>query len=123
MAWLIRYFKSFFPNLFARLTLWVGGIFSAIGPAFAALWLKLTTNLGKIVAGVLAIGGFLLAFMYGLNAIAKGVSVVLPSQYIQFAQMFIPDNTSLCISALVSAKLAQVIMVWKVRLAEFFMGA
>jgi hypothetical protein len=123
MGWIINFLRAFFPNLFSRASLWVGGLFTALAPAVTAQFVKLTSNLGKIVAGIAAIGLFMAAFTAVLYRIGNGLSAVLPGQFVQFGQMFIPDNTAICVSALVSAKLAQVIMVWKVRLAEFFMGA
>lgn len=90
------------------------GIGPILGSAFAAVVAWLTTVVTKKVAIAAAYTAFLLAgwvgFQTALYAIWVGVGFVMPASLVaplELVSYLLPDNTFVCINALVAAKIGR----------------
>lgn len=93
-------------NLIAGL---IGGIVSALG-----------ARLTKRVANMLLVAGALITLTAGLytamEALASAVTPALPPQFAAACGLFLPSNTTVCLSAILTAYLLRWVYDWKVKL-------
>ncbi len=118
MAWLIGFFKNFFVSIFAALSRFLIAFFSPLIVPLVSAFSKLTGRVWSALLLLATIGGFIFAFTTIINAAGAAIITSAPPAYVEFGRMFIPSNTSFCISTLLAAKFAQIILIWKVRIAE-----
>ncbi len=118
MAWLVGFFKLFFPRLFGWLGKFTVAFFSPLVVPVVAGITKLLSRKGEVLIMLGVVGGFVMGFTAALNAIGASIMRAAPGDFIVIGQMLLPGNTSMCISILVAAKAYQVLLIWKVRIAE-----
>lgn len=87
----------------------------ALSTLLSALFLKLLSFLLKFFTYKVAVGGAALiaftllmgSFVLAMNAIAYAIKSLLPPEYFAIASFYIPDNFSVFLSAVVTARLTQ----------------
>ncbi len=118
MSWLIGFFKTFFPRIFGWLSKFTVAFFSPLVVPVIAGLTKLLSRKGEVLIMLTVVGGFVMGFTTILNAIGATVMYLAPGDFVEIGRMLLPGNTSVCISILAAAKGYQVLLVWKVRIAE-----
>lgn len=88
--------------------IWLGNLFvglvSAVLSYVGAHLAKKTVFALAAVAAALSLTA---AFVFVIKGLLAGMSLVLPDWAVVGAAMFLPSNTALCISALISARVAR----------------
>lgn len=87
---------------------WLAGL---IGNLAALLGLSLAKKTIFLAAAIAASISITLAFAYSIKAMVLTVVVDLPA-WAATGAMFLPSNTGLCISLVISAKIARFIYDW-----------
>ena len=118
MSWIIGFFKTFFVGLFAGIGRFLVSFISPLIVPIVSAFSRLSGRLWSGLILLAAIGLFIGGFTVAINAAGAALILAAPPEYMEIGRMFLPSNTSLCISTLLAAKFAQIILIWKVRIAE-----
>lgn len=99
---------------------WLAGV---LGSAFGALFTFFATYITKrfaIVAAAIVIIAALTATLFAtLEALAAGLSLYLPPQYLVMVDHFLPDNAMACVTAYLTARIARWVYAWNIRLVQY----
>lgn len=94
----------------------IGGIFTAVFAYFAKF---LTKRVAVVLAAVALIVGATTAFIALITGLSNAISVTLPPYISLAVQLVVPENTSLCISTLITARLSRWAYEWNVRVIQY----
>lgn len=94
----------------------IGGLFTAVFAWFANF---LTKRFAVVAAVVAVIVGITTAFLVAINALAAGISVVVPTEVAIAAGLVIPSNASACMSAYFSALVLRWAYNWNVKVIQY----
>lgn len=118
MPFIIGFLSRFFVTFFSRLSAWVVGLVSTLAGPLAAAFLKLTSNLSKLLLGAAAIAAAIMLFSAAIDLVIKAISLAAPEDLLSIGRMIMPSNMSVCISLLVFLRIKSLILFWVVRLTE-----
>ncbi len=118
MPFIIGFLSRFFVTFFSRLSAWVVGLVSTLAGPLAAAFLKLTSNLSKLLLGAAAIAAAIMVFSAAVDLALKAISSAAPDDLLEIGRMILPSNMSVCISLLVFLRIKSLILFWVVRLTE-----
>lgn len=118
MPFIIGFLSRFFVTFFSRLSAWVVGLVSTLAGPLAAAFLKLTSNLSKLLLGAAAIAAAIMLFSAAIDLVIKAISLAAPEDLLSIGRMILPSNMSVCISLLVFLRIKSLILFWVVRLTE-----
>lgn len=82
----------------------LGGLFTTLASFFTA-WVSKKVAMAAAVVSVSF--GMFMAFVGAIWAIFQSVTLVTPSWMVGGIGLFLPDNTEVCLAALMTAKLAR----------------
>lgn len=94
----------------------IGGAFSSIFGWFLQFFTK---RLAIVGAAVTIIGTLTIALFAAIHALLAGVLVALPAEASAGISLFLPSNLSLCISAVVSARLLRYSYDWQIKIIQY----
>jgi len=123
MQFLIGFAASFFSRLFGWLGKFLVAFLSPLIVPIIKGFAKLFSNRAVYLVMFTTIGGFLLAFIGVMTALASSVASFVPAEYISVGRMFIPGNLTLCMAVVASAKFYQIILLWKIKVLETLTAA
>lgn len=118
MPFIIGFLSRFFVTFFSRLSAWVVGLASTLAGPLATAFLKLTSNLSKLLLGAAAIAAAIMVFSAAVDLALKAISSAAPDDLLEIGRMILPSNMSVCISLLVFLRIKSLILFWVVRLTE-----
>lgn len=118
MPFIIGFLSRFFVTFFSRLSAWVVGLVSTLAGPLAAAFLKLTSNLGRLLLGAAAIAAAIMVFSAAVDLALKVISLTVPDDLLEVGRMILPSNISVCISLLVFLRIKSLIFYWVTRLIE-----
>lgn len=78
--------------------------------------LKKLVIIAKVVAALVV---FIAAIFTTLTALVNGIAAVAPPGLNQAASMIVPDNITLIVSTLVSARIARWVYEWNVKIIQY----
>jgi len=118
MPFIIGFLSRFFVTFFSRLSAWAVGLVSTLAGPLATAFLKLTSNLSKLLLGAAAIAAAIMVFSAAVDLALKAISSAAPDDLLEIGRMILPSNMSVCISLLVFLRIKSLILFWVVRLTE-----
>lgn len=92
-----------------------------IGDFFGGLFEKAQSNAEDIARATVLIAGIVTlttGVFATIGALISSISVVLPPDFNTAMRMVLPDNTSICVAAIISGKLASWVYGWSVHFLE-----
>lgn len=118
MPFIIGFLSRIFVAFFSRLSAWAVGFISTLAGPLATAFLKLTSNLSKLLLGAAAIAAAIMVFSAAVDLALKAISSAAPDDLLEIGRMILPSNMSVCISLLIFLRIKSLILFWVVRLTE-----
>lgn len=99
---------------------WLAGIIGAMFTAIFSWFLQYVTRRFAIVLAVVSVIALVtVAFFSAINALILALEVTLPTQLFAAFSLVLPSNTTICLTAVVSAHLLRWVYSWQVRILQY----
>lgn len=91
----------------------IGGIVTTVIAAWGTRLAQRLINIALVVAALIAVTA---AFYLSMEAVASAITPSLPPQFSAAVGMFMPSNTTACLSAILTAYTLRWLYDWKVKI-------
>jgi uncharacterized membrane protein YjjP (DUF1212 family) len=98
---------------------WLAGILGSIFTGLLTFLSQYATKRVALVGSfIIAVGVVTTGFFAVLEGLIQAITVVAPTGFLESFALFLPHNTTACISAILAAKLARWVYDWNIKVIQ-----
>lgn len=98
---------------------WLAGVIAGLFTAIVSFFLKyFSKRLSVVLVGIAFIATLTTTFLAAISSLLSGLAYAMPSEVSTIINWVVPNNLSLCVSAIVTAHVLRWVYEWNVKIVQ-----